>query len=261
VRLITLTTDYGTRDHYVATLKGVVHSIAPKAQLVDVTHEIAPFEVGHAAFVLRQIWPYYPEGTIHVAVVDPGVGTSRRVLIARYSGQYLIAPDNGLVTFLHREMRTEAMHVVENRQYCLKTVATTFDGRDVLAPVAAHLANGVKLRDFGRTTDRVEILPLASRPEVTGRGLIGQVLYTDRFGNLVSNIGRAHLNALGLQKAAYLVFVNGEEVGPIRRAFAEVDVDQPLAYFGGGELLEIALNRGRAVDRFGSGQDVRIEVR
>ena len=164
MQIITLITDYGGRDYYVGALKGVILSIAPKVTLVDVTHEVEPHNILHAAFVLRSIWPWFPAGTIHLVIVDPGVGTERRVLLGRYDGSYVVAPDNGVLSFLHRELRTEAMHVVEDPRFTLPHVSSTFEGRDVLAPVAAHLALGVKPRDFGRATDRVEVFPLPRSP-------------------------------------------------------------------------------------------------
>ncbi|UCF32967.1 MAG: SAM-dependent chlorinase/fluorinase, partial [Phycisphaerales bacterium] len=142
--LVTLTTDFGTRDPYVGVMKGVILSMAPKAKVVDITHDIEAHNIAEAAFVLRSIWPWYPEGTVHVAVVDPGVGSERRVLLGRYEGRYVIAPDNGLITLVHRSLRLEEMRVVENRRYLLPHTSGTFHGRDIMAPVAAHMVNGVK---------------------------------------------------------------------------------------------------------------------
>jgi len=261
VQIITLTTDFGHSDYYVGALKGVILSLAPKVQVVDITHEIEPHGLLHAAFVLRSVWSWFPPETVHLAIVDPGVGTSRRVLAGRYEGRFVVAPDNGLVTFLHRELRAEAMHVVENPRFFLPHVSGTFQGRDVLAPVAAHLTLGAKLRDFGRATDRVEVFPLPLRPAVTARGVSGQVLYVDRFGTLVTNIARTSLLALGTHDRQFEVLVNGTSIGPIRGTFGEVPVGEPVAFIGSTEHLEVAVNQGRAVDRFGPVERTRIEVR
>ena len=258
--IITLTTDYGSSDYYVGALKGVILQLAPKAQIIDITHDIGAHDVLHGAFVLRALWPWYPEGTVHLAVVDPGVGTSRRILAARFDGQFLVAPDNGLLTFLHREVRTEAIHVVDNPRYFLHPPSTTFHGRDLMAPVAAHLAQGVKLREFGRATHRVEVLPVPARPAVSAAGLSGQVIYVDRFGNLVTNITRASLLALGAHSGEFQVTVNDTELGPIQEAFGQVPVGTPVGLIGSTEHVEIAVNQGRAIDHFGPRDRIRVLV-
>lgn len=252
---ITLTTDFGTRDHYVGAIKGVIRSLAPKAEIIDITHEIGPHDVLHASFVLHGIWPYYPEGTIHLAVVDPGVGSERRIILGRYAGQYVIAPDNGLITFLHRTRRVEEMYVVENRRYFLPQPSSTFHGRDIFAPVAAHLASGVKSRDFGRSTDRVEMLDIPHSAEITGRRIMGRILYVDRFGTLVTNINQQNLLALGIKDRDPEVFVGGQNIGPIRSHFGEVPEGEPLALQGSTGYLEIAVNRGSAAERFMPGEE------
>jgi S-adenosylmethionine hydrolase len=259
--IITLTTDYGLRDQYVGALKGVILSIAPSACLVDITHDIDPHNILHGAFVLRQVWPWYPKGTIHVVVVDPGVGSERRIILGRYAGQYVIAPDNGLVTLIHREMPVEALHVVEARRYFLGDLSSTFHGRDIMAPVAAHLANGVSPREFGRATDRLEILPGVHRAEVEGDVTRGMVLYVDRFGTLISNVGADQLSGAGVGCPNSEVLVDGVSVGPLRSAFCDVPPGEPVAFIGSGGLVEVAVNRGRAVDRFGPDPQISVEFR
>jgi len=250
--IVALTTDFGTRDHYVGAIKGVIASLSPKSDIIDITHDIEPYNIMHGAFVLQSVWPYYPEGTIHLAVVDPGVGSQRRIIMGRYTGQYVIAPDNGLITLLHRKMRTEEMRVVDNRRYFLPSVSSTFQGRDIFAPVAAHLANGVKTHEFGKPTDRVEILDIPFRSETVGRRIMGRVLYVDRFGNLVTNINKQDLLALGVKEHDAEVLVNGESVGAIHMFFDEAPPGKPIAIVGSTENLEIAVNRGNAADRFTS---------
>ncbi len=257
--IIALATDYGTRDGYVGAVKGVILRIAPSATIVDVSHEIEPFNVGDGAFVLRQAWPWFPEGTIFVAVVDPGVGTARRILVGEFEGRFLVAPDNGLVTWVHREFRCEAMHVAEDRRYFLPELSSTFHGRDMMAPVAAHLANGVRPRSFGRATNQVEILPIPRRAARTSEGLLGRIVYVDRFGNLVTNVGREQL-APGSPDESWVVSIGGESVGTVRSTFADVAVGSPIAYVGAAGLLEIAINQGRAVDRFGNRAEVTVSV-
>ncbi len=258
--LITLITDYGTRDYYVGALKGVILGIAPDVRIVDVTHEIEPHNVLHAAFVLRQIWPWYPVGTVHLAVVDPGVGSGRRIVLGRYGGRCVIAPDNGLVTFVHRDLPAEAMHVVENRRFFLPDPSITFHGRDLMAPVAAHLANGVKPSEFGPGTDRFEMLPISHGAEVTTEGVRGSVVYVDHFGTFVTNILPEQVAERGGSNRVLEVRVNGKSIGPVRSTFCDVSVGEPIALIGSCGLLEIAVNQGRAVDTFGLPDTIRIDV-
>ena len=258
---MTLTTDFGTRDHYVGALKGVMLGIAPDIRIIDITHDIEPHNVLQAAFVLRQIWSFYPAGTIHLAVVDPGVGSDRRIILGQYAGQYVIAPDNGSITLVHREVLAEAMYVVENRHYFLSRVSATFHGRDIMAPVAAHLALGTKPSEFGRAIDRVELLPVTYRAESTTEGLSGRVLYVDRFGTLVTNIWREQLGGAGVSGEGAEVLVNDVSIGPICSTFFDVASGATVALIGSSELLEIAVNRGSAVGRFGPPESVRVIVR
>ncbi|RME40600.1 MAG: hypothetical protein D6788_02995 [Planctomycetota bacterium] len=259
--IITLITDYGLRDGYTAALKGVILTLAPQVRIVDVTQEIEPFDVQHGAFVLRQVWNWFPPETIHLVVVDPGVGTMRPILLGRYEGRYVIAPDNGLITFVHRSFRTEAMYWVENRELFLADLSSTFHGRDMMAPAAAHLAAGVPPRMFGRPADRVELLPIPWRAEERGGVLEGRVLHVDRFGTLVTNVHRDQLERRKGSVERWRVFVNGDCIGPIRATFADGREGEMLALIGGGGFLEIAVNRGRAADRYPHRSDVRIEVR
>ena len=253
MRIITLLTDYGTRDYYVASLKGVILRIAPQVSIVDVTHDIEPHDVAQGAFVLRQVWAWYPPDTIHVAVVDPGVGSQRRILLGRYGGQYVIAPDNGLITWLHRDFGPEALQVVQNRDYFLPEVSSTFQGRDIIAPVAAHLANGVHPREFGPATDQVELLATLAPAEATATGWRGRVVYVDRYGNLVTNIA-------GERERPCAVLVGGALVGPLRATFADVETGRPVAYVGSAGFVEIAIREGNAAKQFGPTDSLVIEI-
>ncbi len=256
--IITLTTDYGTRDHYVGSLKGAILSILPEARLVDISHEVEAHNVVHGAFILRQIWPWYPAGTIHLVVVDPGVGTDRRIILGQYAGRYVMAPDNGLITFVHREFSLERMFVVENRKLMGSALSATFHGRDVMAPVAAHLAKGVDPKEVGRLTDEVAMLSIPHRAEAVGGSLRGVVLYVDHFGTLVTNVRKEQVDGLTGATAVVEVTIDGVVLGPIHPTFSSVAVGEPVALIGGGGQLEIAINQGSAVERFG--RDVSIGV-
>ena len=258
---ITLTTDFGTRDYYVAAMKGVILGIAPHATIVDITHEIEPQNVAQAAFILRHTWASYPPGTVHVAVVDPGVGSQRGILAGRYAAQVVIAPDNGLITLVHRELPLEALHLVTNSEFFRQPVSHTFHGRDIIAPVAARVATGVRLERLGPAAGGVEMLQLADVKPLTPRGLRGVVLFADRFGNLVTNISQAHLAELIRQHPDVAVYIDERQIGFIRRTYSDVSPGQPLALVGSCGQLEIAVNGGRADEFFGRGPEFVIEVR
>jgi len=239
-------TDFGTRDHYVAAMKGVILQINPKATLVDVTHEIGPQEIDEAAFILRQVFPYYPKGTVFIVVVDPTVGTSRRILAARYSDRIVLAPDNGVLTFLHRDAELQEIRGVENRRYLASSLSTTFHGRDIFAPVAAHLSKGLSMDQLGPVTDHIEVLQLAKptrRPDGT---IDGRVMFIDRFGNLITNISGLDLSAANSPGHHHEVSVGSHPIGPIHVAYADVPTGELVALVGSTQMLEIAVNNGSA---------------
>ncbi len=258
---ITLLTDFGTRDQYVAVMKGVILQITPDVEVIDVTHHIDPHDVTRAAFVLRQVWNWYPPGTVHLAVVDPGVGSERRIIAGRYSGQYVVCPDNGLISMVHHDLRVEAVHVVENRNYMLAGVSGTFHGRDIMAPVAAHLAGGLPIRNLGPPTDRVEVLQLATPRPLPGAGLAGEVLCADRFGNLITNIPRKALVQVYRQHSDAQVYLDGRCIGPIRSAYYEVPVGEPAALIGSTDYLEVAVNCASAAEKLSAKRGTKVEVR
>lgn len=257
---VTLITDFGTRDYYVGAMKGIIFGVTPAVRIIDITHEIEPYNVLQAAFILRQIWCCYPPETVHLVVVDPGVGSDRRIILGQYAGRYVVAPDNGLVTLVHSDMPPESMRIVENRGYFGAIQSATFHGRDIMAPVAAHLAGGVSPDEFGRATDQLELLPVTHRAKAAGGRLFGQVLFVDGFGTMVTNIHREQLE--GEHQAGWggVVMVNGQAVGPIATTFSDSAVGEPVAFVGSADLLEVAVNRGRAVDRFGPPGSAQIVV-
>lgn len=259
--LITLTTDFGIQDHYVAVMKGVILGIAPQATIVDITHRIEPHNILHGAFVLRQVVTWFPEGTVHVVVIDPGVGSDRRILVGRYSGQIIIAPDNGVMSFVHRDLQLQAIHTVQNTRFFLPAVSPTFHGRDIMAPVAAHLVNGCSIDEIGPPTKQIEVLQLPKPEYHEDRGLIGQVLYADHFGNLITNIARADLAEVCRRSFDVRVYVGDACAGPIHQTYADVPVGEPVALIGSSEMLEISVHRGRAQDRFGYDSNTPIIVR
>src|SRR5271170_4718733 len=183
---ITLTTDFGTSDHFAGTMKGVILAISPRARIVDITHEIAPQDVNEAAFVIAQAWRYFPKGSIHVVVVDPGVGSSRRPILCEAEGQFFIAPDNGVLSMIYDSSRHK-VRVISNGQLFRKKVSKTFHGRDVFAPAAAHLSKGLAPARFGKVIQDSVRSFLLKPTRLSRHDWSGTVLKTDRFGNLITN--------------------------------------------------------------------------
>ncbi len=243
--IITLLTDFGTADSYIAEMKGVLSTYAPTATLVDITHDVSPGDVRAAQYLLSRTWMFFPEGTIYVAVVDAGVGTERRVLGATRFGRYFLAPDNGLLSFLSLNATFISIPV-------LPEAAPTFHGRDVFAPAAGVLANGGSFESLGSAITDPLYLPLPI-PKTDGDAVVGEVLHVDRFGTLVSNIAP---NAL---KPGASIQVGGVDVGPLRRTFADVASGALLAFTGSGGTVEIAVRDGSATRMLGLG--VGAEVR
>jgi S-adenosylmethionine hydrolase len=264
--LVTLTTDFGTADGYVGTMKGVVLGIVPNVQLVDISHEIAPQDVRQAAFVLYTATPFFPRHAVHLVVVDPGVGGARRAIAVRTSAGTFVGPDNGVFSYVMAPDSVEAVVALTDPRYHLPRVSHTFHGRDVFAPVAAHLAAGVPIAALGPPVhDPVTFPP--PRLEV-GRGRItGEVLHVDRFGNVVTSIGRLVWRGDELRLAPVFretgddeetacfradearVAVAGREIGGVCRTYAAVEPDEVLALVGSGGHLEIAVREGSAARR------------
>jgi len=198
MKLITLLTDFTERDGYVGVMKGVIYRIAPDARVVDLSHEIPPQNVFQAALLLGRSTPYFPDDTVHVGVVDPGVGTPRRAIAARLESQYFVGPDNGLMTLLYASTRSKGLpaqiHCLENPRYQLPEVSRSFHGRDIFAPAAAHLVNGTALSEFGDPVKDPILIDIPI-PQRTHNGWTGSILYTDAFGNLSSNICAEYLSA------------------------------------------------------------------
>jgi len=261
VSIITLTTDYGTRDYYVAAMKGLILGLAPHARIVDVTHEIEPQNIAHGALVLWQTLPWFPPGTIHVVVVDPEVGTSRVIVAARLAGQMVIAPDNGLLTWALDDFPTEALHCIDAERVGAVNPSRTFHGRDIMAPAAGRLCQGLALEELGPRIEDVHRLPVALRGETTKYGLRGTIVHADRYGNLVTNIRGDQLERLAAGGRSITIAVDGQTIGVPRGTFADVPQGETLSYIGSSGLLEIAVNGGSARARFGFHGAMCVEAR
>jgi S-adenosylmethionine hydrolase len=254
VAVITLTTDFGTRDTYVAEMKGVILSIARDVQVVDVTHEVAPHDVLEGALALEAAAPRFPAATIHVAVVDPGVGTARRGLAVAARDQMFVGPDNGLFTPFLDDRGWHAFELAA-AQYRLAEVSHTFHGRDIFAPAAAHLARGVEPARLGPpVADPVRLSWPALR--VSEGRVGGAVVHVDRFGNLVTSIPRDAVAALG---AGVIVRVAGKSL-PLVRTYGDLGRRDPGALVGSSNRLEIAVNAGSAAKALGAGPGTPVVV-
>ncbi|MFQ5933951.1 MAG: S-adenosyl-l-methionine hydroxide adenosyltransferase family protein [Dehalococcoidia bacterium] len=269
---ITFTTDFGLRDAYVAAMKGVVLGINPEATLVDISHSVAPQNVREGAFVLGMAYRYFPQGTIHVAVVDPGVGTSRRGLILKGAGHYFVAPDNGVLSHVLTDALEEGPSaskpaaeaqdlppgfeavVLTERRYWRPDVSDTFHGRDIFAPVAAHLSLGVPLKRFGEPLSSVLAFPRPT-PTVGEDGSVrGEIMHIDGFGNLITNIRRGNLPEGDVE-----ISMTGHSVRGISRSYQEGK--GLLAIFGSGGYLEISESNGSAASITGAGVGASVVVR
>lgn len=246
--LITLLTDFGTADYFVGAMKGVVLSICPDARIIDITHEIPSQDIHAGAFTLLAAYKSFPAGTIHVAVVDPGVGSARRPILASCGGQFFVGPDNGLFSYVfEREGQTEVIHI-QNHSYFRQPVSATFHGRDVFAPVAAALAKGVEPSQFGaEITDYVRLESLAPARLEDGT-LQGRIIHIDRFGNCITNLTREHLTNEMIAGGARLS-INGIEITLFRQFYAEEQIgsgEEPFAIWGSADFLEIAVQNASA---------------
>jgi S-adenosylmethionine hydrolase len=248
--IITLLTDYGTVDSYVGEMKGVLLSLAPGVTLVDLTHELAPGDVASAAYVVSRAWHRFPPGTVHLAVVDPGVGTARAALAFATRGHFFVGPDNGLWSGVMHGAPVEAVTLATP-----PLAAPTFHGRDLFAPVAARLALGEPLATLGAPYGGIPRRVSGAVPRHEGKLVVGEVIYVDRYGNLVTNLTPEFVPPYAVLEAESLV------IGPLRTTFGDVASGGILAYIGSGGQVEIAVRDGSAARRLGLGVGGRVRAR
>ena len=245
--IITLLTDFGAADYFVGALKGVILSANPRASIVDITHEIPPHDVRAGAFTLLAASGAFPAGTIHVAVVDPGVGSARRGLLVECGAQLFVGPDNGLFSYVCERAGSERVRHLTNRKFFRDDVSATFHGRDVFAPVAAALSVGVEPREFGEEIDDwVRLPPLAPRAGAGG-AVEAEIIHVDRFGNCVTSLTRRELSEERIARGAALV-VGDHTIRSFRRFYADAggDAPEPFAIWGSAGFLEISALRASA---------------
>ena len=249
--IISLLSDFGHKDPYVAEMKAVILSINPQARIVDITHEIGKFDIRMGAYVLASAAPYFPPNTVHVAVVDPGVGTKRRPIIAETSRSLYVGPDNGLLMLAAHKEHITNVYTIDNPKYMLSDVSKTFHGRDIFAPAAAHLTRGNKPSDFGPAI-RDYILPEFAKPHARNGELRGEILHIDDFGNIVSNISVEDLQSAGFREGDSLLVRLGDKTLTLQfcSAYGEVTAGTALAIVGSSDFLEVAINQGSAAKTF-----------
>ncbi|MBP7149331.1 MAG: SAM-dependent chlorinase/fluorinase [Acidobacteria bacterium] len=243
--VITLTTDFGQFDAYVGAVRGVLIQTCPGAQLVDISHEIEPHDILHAAFVLAAAYSYFPAGTVHLAVVDPGVGSARREIVVSTQRHTFVGPDNGLFTAIY-DREAAVVRAIENRALLAADVHPTFHGRDLFAPVAARLAAGLHPADVGPIIADPVRLAIEAPHRTAADRIDACVLHVDRFGNLVTNITRPALERLAGSERPHLALPGAAGHAPFAETYSEVPDATPFFYWGSSGYLEIAINRARA---------------
>ena len=256
--VITLTTDFGLREPFVGIMKGVILGICREARLVDLTHEVAPHDILEAALALQSAWRFFPRGSIHLAVVDPGVGSERRALALASGGHLFVGPDNGIFSFALLGDGWSAVSI-EALAYRLPDVSRTFHGRDVFAPAAAHLASGIPLGGLGPALGDPVRLALP-RSRKAGDEIVGEVIGSDRFGNLITSITADDMGELA-GSGVLVVEVAGREIGSVATSYAAGAAGVPAAIMGSGGRLELFVRNASAHGTLGVGRGAPVKVR
>lgn len=255
-RIITLTTDFGTQDYYVSAMKAVILGIIPEARLIDVSNDIPPQDIMAGAWVLRNAAFLFPKGTVHLAVVDPGVGTARRPLVVEIDGQYFVGPDNGLFSLL-AEKEYRAFEIT-NTDYLRTDPSNTFHGRDIFAPTAAHLLSGVPIEAFGKQIPELISYRWAA-PINDQEGIQGMVLHIDHYGNLISNIPAEYIQEVE-DRGRFKIYVGSAIMNSLSRTFADVPDGEPAAIIGSSGMLEVIINKGNASEMLSVQKGASISV-
>jgi hypothetical protein len=258
--MITLTSDFGLRDPYVAEMKGVILTINPKATLIDITHDVEKFSIRKAAFTLASAVPYFPDGTVHLAVVDPGVGTQRRAILIQAKKGFFVGPDNGLLILAAQNQGIEHVYHLTNRKLMLPKVSSTFHGRDIFAPAAAYLGKGVQPAEFGPEV-KDPIIPAFAQVKRSNGSLIGEVLDIDCFGNIITNINEKDM-VCKEGKTFKVELASASLKLLFGKAYAQAKRNEPILLIGSRGFLEIALNQASAGEKFHvkAGDKIKVTV-
>jgi S-adenosylmethionine hydrolase len=242
--IITLLTDFGTKDHYVASIKGVILSINPHCLVIDITHQVNPQDIQEGAFILAHAYSYFPKGTIHLSVVDPGVGGSRRPILLVTQNYSFVGPDNGLFTLVAQKEKVTQVVVLTEQRYFLSKVSKTFHGRDLFAPVAAHLSLGIKPAAFGNEMNAIMKIGF-QKPMLKEGRLLGEILHIDTFGNLVTNIDRETLFRF-TKGQALAIRAGGKTISGLKEGYWEGKKGEAIAILGSSGFLEVSVREGNA---------------
>jgi len=246
--ILTLTSDFGLSDHYVAAMKGVILGICPQARIVDISHEVGPFEIAGGAYLIAQAYQCFPRKTVHVVVVDPGVGTARRPILVEAAGQYFIGPDNGVLSMVYSREQHK-VRLISNERYFRKPVSRTFHGRDIFAPVAAHLAAGVAPSRMGKFIQD-HLRPSFEKPQRTGkRTWSGRILRIDRFGNIITNF---HVSDFpDLERKNFSLAIGPQQAGVLAHNYSECGAGELFVIAGSSGYLEVSVNQESAAKAIG----------
>lgn len=246
--VLTLTTDFGLSDHYVGVMKGVILEICPQARIVDISHDVTPFEIPEGAYLIAQAYRYFPKKTVHVVVVDPGVGSLRRPILMEAAGQYFIAPDNGVLAMIYAHEKHK-IRVITNEGYFRKPVSRTFHGRDIFAPVAAHIAAGAPPARMGKPVNDY-LRPAFERPMQSGKHIWdGRILKIDRFGNIITNF---HVTDFpDLDRRSFSMTVGARPTSILVRSYSESAPGELFVIAGSSGYLEVSVNQGSAAKMLG----------
>ncbi len=251
--LLTLLTDFGSSDGYVAAMKGIVYSTSPTIRVVDITHEVESQDVFRAAMILRQVAATFPVGTVHVAVVDPGVGTSRKPLAVESRGQFFVGPDNGVLALAAAEPRR--IHEITNAALMQPTLSDTFHGRDIFAPVAAHLACDTSLQDVGPALTTMKEIPVPL-PVHHPEAIEAEVVYADRYGNLMLNVHADEI--IGIDRASFITHIGGFVIEGLHITYGDVRVGELVVYIGSSGYIEVARREGNARHYLGAPHGTKV---
>lgn len=250
--IVTLTTDFGSADYYVGAMKGVVLGICPETEIIDLCHECKPYDILDAAFTIAQAYSYYPLRTIHIVVVDPGVGSQRRPIIVSGDKHFFIGPDNGVFSLIYPQQEKLSVWHITGTHYYQQPVSNTFHARDVFAAVAGWMAKGVEARQFGELIEDYVKLPIPKAQAQGDKSWKGMVLKTDRFGNVITNIAADDCPALFAEPTPpFKLTAGGKEVAKLAQNYAEGGQGEVFALLGSSGYLELATNRGGAAKLLG----------
>ena len=253
--IITLTTDFGTKDGYVGAVKGVIKRINPDAEIIDVTHEIEPFDVWGAAFTLNNFYRYFPQNTVHLVVVDPGVGSRRQALLIQTPDFIFIGPDNGVFSSILQNEETAEIISISNKKYLLSKTSCTFHARDIFAPVAAYLSLGVDIREFGVPAVECSKLFIPTAKVVKGC-IVGEIIHIDNFGNLITNIDAISIQSKNIKG----VEIKHQRIRKIANSYYDIPEEKIGAVIGSSGYLEIATNQGNVAKLMKAGLGTKVKI-